>query len=220
MEGGSLNLVVIKSTRFFIPVSFKSRLSKVTTWKNGLKNVILNIFDTSYRYFEWALHIYTSRFLWDKNWWFPHTGDLQNQGITSNTGNINIISQFLLPICLILFQFTMSLLFLHTAWTFGSFVILVTSKIKALLQTPGTLTLFHNFSYRFVWFCFNSQCRYYFYILQELLVASSYWWPPKSRHYFKHREHQHYFTISLTDLFDFVSIHNVVTIFTYCMNFW
>ena len=88
-------------------------------------------------------------------WLLPHTSDLQNQGITSNTGNINIISQFLLQICSILFQYTMPLL-LH--------------------------------------------------ILNELLIASSYWRPPKPRHYFKHGEHHHCFTISLADLCDFVSV--------------
>ena len=93
--------------------------------------------------------------------WLPHIGDPKTKAFTSNTGYINTISQFLLQICLILFQFTVRLP-LH--------------------------------------------------ILHELLVASSYWWPPKSRLYVKHSEHQHYFTISLADLFDFVSVHNTATI--------
>ena len=44
------------------------------------------------------------------------------------------------------------------------------------------------------------------------LRTSSYWWPPKPRHYFKQSEHQHCFTISLADLFDFVSVYNAATI--------
>ena len=152
-------------------------------------------------------------------WLLPHTGDLQNQGITSNAGNINIISQFLLQICLILFQFTMLQLFPYTTWTFVCFLILVTFKTKALLQTQGTSTLFRNFSCRFVWFCFSSQWCNSLHTLHELFFASSYWWPSKPRHYFKHREHQHYFAISLADLFDFVSVHNGATLCIHYMNF-
>ena len=72
---------------------------------------------------------------------------------------------------------------------------------------------------RFVWFCFSSQCRYYCHILHERLVASSYWWPPKQGITSKQGP-RHYFTISLTDLFDVVSVHNVATIVIYYMNFW
>ena len=131
VERGSLNLVVMNSTRFFIPVSSKSRLSEVTTSINRVnKRFFLIFMIQGIVIFDWELHIHTTRFTSDENWWLP---------------------------------------------------ILVTSKIKALLQTQGTSTLFHNFSYRFVWFCFSSQWRYYCHILHELLATSSYWWPPKSR---------------------------------------
>ena len=150
----------------------------------------------------------------------PHTSDLQNQGITSNSRNINIISQFLLQICSILFQ----------------------STIPLLLHIPNDLFVAssywwppkprHYFKHR--------EHQHYFTIsLADLLdfvsihnfativiyhmnffVPSSYWWPSKPRHYFKHREHQHYFTISLADLLDFVSIHNFATIVIYHMNFF
>ena len=36
------------------------------------------------------------------------------KALLPNIGNINIISQFLIQICLILFQFTMTLIFSHT----------------------------------------------------------------------------------------------------------
>ena len=150
--------------------------------------------------------------------WLPHTGDFQNQGITSHREHQHYFT-ISLAICLILFQFTMSLLLSYNTRTFSAFLILVTFKIKALLQTQGTSTLFHNVSCRFVWFCFSSQCHYYCHIPHELFLPSSYWWPSNPRHYFKHREHQHYFTISLADLFDFVSVHNVATIIIHYMNF-
>ena len=222
LERGSLNPVVIHSTRFLIPMSSKSRFSKFTYRKKHGMSSFFSDFQTqviSLLIFTNTLRQVNSLFMKNDNFAILVISKTKAFNVTtSNTRNFKGIPTLTSQIFLILVYWTISFLHKHATVHFDDFLILVTPKTKAFIVTTSNTRNFKGIP------TFTSQI---FLVLVHwtmsflrrhakvhsddflILVTSK----PRlgfQGHYFKHKELQGYFNIYLTDIFGSGLLDNVL----------
>ena len=141
LERRSQNTVVIHSTRLLLPMSFKSRLAKLTY----RKKLGMSSFFADFQILFILILIFSNKMRQVNPLFMKHDNFVllvapktkAFKVTTSNTRNLNGILAFTLQTFLVLVDWTMTFLHIHVTVHFNDFLILVTSKTEAFKVTTS-----------------------------------------------------------------------------------